>query len=102
MFHPSPCVAATSAEAYRERVRNALLLLEGRTEELKSILSGKMEEAAAREDFEQAAWWRDALKAVDDVKSGSRFISPERRDMDIVGFGREALRRAVKWQTLPA
>ena len=91
----APCVAATSAEDYRERVRNALLLLEGRTEELMSILSGKMKEAAAREDFEQAAWWRDALKAVEDVKSGSRLISPERRDMDIVGFGREGPRAAV-------
>ncbi|MBN2205761.1 MAG: excinuclease ABC subunit UvrC [Candidatus Aminicenantes bacterium] len=91
----APCVSAVSPEDYRERVRNALLLLEGRTEELKSILTVKMEEAAAREDFEQAAWWRDAIRAVEDVKTGSRIISPDRRDMDIVGFGREGGRAAV-------
>ena len=84
----APCVAATTPEDYRERVRNALLLLEGRTGELKSILTAKMEEAAGGEDFEQAAWWRDALGAVEDVKTGSRIISPELRDLDIIGFGR--------------
>jgi excinuclease ABC subunit C len=91
----APCVAATTPADYRDRVRHALLLLEGRTEELKSILKKKMEEAAGREDFEQAAWWRDAIGAVGDVKTGSRIISPERRDMDIVGFSREGLRAAV-------
>ena len=91
----APCVAAPPSTDYAERVRNALLLLEGRTEELKSVLTLKMEEAAGREDFEQAAWWRDAIKAVEDAKSGSRIIGPERRDMDIVGFGREGPRAAV-------
>lgn len=91
----APCVAAQSNEDYRDRVRNALLLLEGRTEELKMALTRKMEEAAAQEEFETAAWWRDALKAVEDVKSGPRLISPEGRDLDIIGFGREGTRAAV-------
>jgi excinuclease ABC subunit C len=91
----APCVAALSAQHYRESVRHALLLLEGRTDELKASLTRKMEEAAAREEFELAAWWRDALRAVEDVKTGPRLISPIRSDLDIVGFDREGTTAAL-------
>jgi len=91
----APCVAALSPEEYRDRVRNALLLLEGRTEELKAALTGKMEEAAAREEFELAAWWRDALSAVEDAQSAPKLISPIRSDLDIVGFDRKGSTAAV-------
>jgi excinuclease ABC subunit C len=91
----APCVAAVSPEAYREGVRNALLLLEGRTDELKAVLARAMGEAAAREEFELAAGRRDALQAVEDLKTGAPLISPTRSDLDIVGFDRAGGTAAV-------
>jgi len=91
----APCVGLIRPAEYRARVRDARLLLEGRTAKLAEALRARMEKAAAKESFEAAAHWRDVLKALDQVRIKPALISVRQEDQDVfgrtAGGGREAV-----------
>jgi excinuclease ABC subunit C len=91
----APCVGLISENEYRSDVENACLFLEGRTRELARALKARMEAAAAAQDFEEAARWRDVLRTVEDIKERPRAISIALEDQDAVGFARRGGRAAV-------
>ncbi len=85
----APCVEYISESDYRESIKNALLFLEGRTEKLLKILKKKMQEAAARQEFEQAAHWRDIIRTIEEIKAKPKLISVGMENKDIFGYSRE-------------
>jgi excinuclease ABC subunit C len=81
----APCVGLVTPEEYGENTAEALLFLEGRTERLAGLLRARMEKAAAGQDFESAAHWRDVLKALEQVRIKPAIISVRLEDQDIFG-----------------
>lgn len=84
----APCVDYISEHDYRESVNNALLFLEGKVGKLLGILKRRMEEAAKRQEFEQAAQWRDLIQAIEQIKEKPKLISVQLENKDIFGFSR--------------
>ncbi len=82
----APCVEKISEKDYRERIENALLFLEGKVTKLLTIMEGKMREASDKQEFEQAAYWRDLIRAVEQLKERPKFISVHLEDKDIFGY----------------
>jgi len=82
----APCVGRVSEEDYKESVGNALLLLEGKTEELAEILEEKMRLAAKGQDFEEAVRWRDLIRILENIKVKPKLISVKRENLDIFGY----------------
>jgi hypothetical protein len=76
---PAPCVLDVPREAYLEQVRDVGLFLSGRHDELVKHLERRMGEASRALDFEQAAVFRDQLRAVSRVQEEQRVTSCERR-----------------------
>ncbi len=64
----APCVKLISAEEYRTDIRNAVLLLQGRHQEVEQVLTAAMERAADAQHYEQAAVLRDQLRALHTVQ----------------------------------
>jgi excinuclease ABC subunit C len=91
----APCVGCISEPDYRNDVENACLFLEGRTRELAGALKKRMEEAAAGQNFEVAARWRDILRTIEDIKERPRAISVALEDQDVVGYARKDDQAAV-------
>jgi excinuclease ABC subunit C len=60
----APCVGLISREAYGRDIEAAVMVLEGRNEELSRRLTDEMERAAAALAFERAAALRDQLAAL--------------------------------------
>ncbi len=85
----APCVEYISESDYRESIKNAFLFLEGKTEKLLKILKKKMQEAAARQEFEQAAHWRDIIRTLEEIKAKPKLISVGMENKDIFGYSRE-------------
>ena len=81
----APCVQRIAGIDYGENVADALLLLEGRTDKLAEIIGARMEKAASAEAFEEAAHWRDVLKALEQVRIKPALISVRLEDQDIFG-----------------
>jgi excinuclease ABC subunit C len=82
-----PCVRAlTTPEAYAEAVRDAQTFLEGRTAELEKSLHERMAQAAAAEQFELAAKYRDLLVTLSQMSEKQRIASAQDDDADVFGF----------------
>jgi len=113
-----PCVKGlTTPEAYAEAVRDAQMFLEGRTADLNKSLHERMAAAAAAEQYELAAKYRDLLITVDQMTEKQRIASAEEDDADIFGFhyengmiavnlfhvrgGKIVDRREFFWEDLP-
>ncbi len=81
-----PCVAGlTTRAAYAEAVRDVILFLSGRNEELKPRLEEKMRAAADAESFEMAAAYRDCLRTVEELAEKQRVQYVSGEDLDVFG-----------------
>lgn len=79
----APCVGLISEQQYSIDVRNAQLLLQGKQDEVESILRQDMERAAGDRHYEQAAALRDQLKALHTVQQKQFMESGRAMDADI-------------------
>ena len=84
------CLKDTSAEDYRARISQAVLILEGRSAELIDDIRAQMEQAAEELRFERAAALRDRLHAIEGLANKQRVISTAFADTDAIGFVRGA------------
>ena len=82
-----PCVEGlTTPEAYREAVRDAQMFLEGRGADLAKSIEDRMEAAAAAEQFELAAKYRDLLVTISQLQEKQRIASADSDDADVFGY----------------
>lgn len=84
-----PCVGAVSREEYRAMIDRLCRFLEGRADEVVDDLERKMQAAAAKWDFEQAAVYRDRLQAIRRVIERQKVVSPALSDQDVIAFARD-------------
>lgn len=84
------CQGRTGGEEYRRRMEQAMLILDGKSEQLKAELTEKMEQAAEELRFEKAAELRDRLRAIEGLENRQRVISTAFADTDAIGFARGA------------
>ena len=84
------CLKDSDAADYRARMRQAALILEGKSAELIEELRGEMEQAAEELRFEKAAQLRDRMRAIESVSQKQRVIATAFADTDAVGFCRGA------------
>ena len=91
-----PCVEGlTTPEAYREAVHDAQMFLEGRAADLAKSIEGRMEAAAAAEQFELAAKYRDLLVTISQLQEKQRIASADNDDADVFGYHYENAMLAV-------
>ena len=129
-FHPRPCLQyyikrclgpcvkdLTTPDAYQEAVRDVKLFLEGRPTDLSRSLHVRMEQAAAAEEYERAARYRDLISTVEQLQERQRIAAAEGDDADVFGYhyengmlavnlfhmrgGRVVDRREFFWEDLP-
>ncbi|HZU69075.1 MAG TPA: excinuclease ABC subunit UvrC [Ktedonobacteraceae bacterium] len=86
----APCVAYATREEYDAVIRQVILFLEGKHDEVVKNLQEKMEEAAENLNFEEAARIRDRIKAVERILEKQRIISTEGQDdQDVIALASE-------------
>jgi excinuclease ABC, C subunit len=85
----APCVLPVSEELYREQVRQAMLFIDGKRQELLSELKQRMREKSDTLEFEAAARIRDQIQAVEKTLEKQRMVSHWGADQDIFGLYRE-------------
>jgi excinuclease ABC subunit C len=80
----APCTGLISAERYAEDVRSAELFLEGREDDVTRLLGARMEEASAAQRYEDAALFRDQMRALSRVQARQYVESERGVDADVV------------------
>jgi excinuclease ABC subunit C len=86
---PGPCVLPVDPKEYQEQVRQAILFIEGKSQELVAELKHVMKEKAGALEFEAAAKIRDQIQAVERTVEKQRMVSHWGIDQDIFGLYRE-------------
>ncbi|MGH8653869.1 MAG: excinuclease ABC subunit UvrC [Gammaproteobacteria bacterium] len=79
----APCVGFVESTAYREDVQHAVMFLEGGSQEVIDVLIERMEQAALRLNFEQAARCRDQISALQRINQ-KQYFSSTGGDIDII------------------
>ena len=129
-FHPRPCLQyyikrclgpcvenLTTPDVYQEAVRDVKLFLEGRPTDLSRSLHTRMEQAAASQEYERAARYRDLISTVEQLQERQRLHAAEGDDADVFGYhyensmlavnlfhmrgGKMVDRREFFWEELP-
>jgi excinuclease ABC subunit C len=80
----APCVNLISQEDYAKDVQNAVLLLQGKQDEVESSLRDAMEQASSSQQYEHAAALRDQLHNLHTVQQKQFMESGRATDADIV------------------
>ena len=80
----APCTGLIGAEPYAQDVRNAELFLLGRENDVIDTLTGKMNAAAESQRFEEAAQYRDQVRALSRVQARQYVESAVGVDADVV------------------
>ena len=129
-FHPRPCLQyyikrclgpcvqeLTTPASYSEAVHDVKMFLEGRPTDLAKSLRARMEQAAAAEEYERAARYRDLISTVEQLQERQRIAAAEGDDADVFGYhyengmlamnlfhmraGKMVDRREFFWEELP-
>ncbi len=84
----APCVPMSKEKQaqYAEQVELVKLFLQGHNQELLSAIVKKMEEHAARMEFEEAAALRDQLTSLRKVQEANSIVSGIEYPLDVIGF----------------
>lgn len=91
-----PCVEGlTTPDIYAEAVRDVRLMLEGHAAELEKSLEERMKSAAAAEQFELAARYRDLVVTLNQLQEKQRMAVASDDDADVFGFHHESGMLAV-------
>lgn len=84
-----PCIGHVNQQEYRGMIQQLMDFLNGKSDHIVRGIQTKMDAAAMNLEFEQAAYYRDQLKAIDSVVQKQKVISPSSSDQDVVAFARE-------------
>lgn len=85
----APCTGHQSKEEYHQIVKQVRHFLEGRDHELLDDLRARMEAAAEREEFEEAARLRDRLFKIERMLEKQRITQTSATDQDVIGLARQ-------------
>ncbi len=84
----APCSSYATQEEYAEVIRQTILFLEGRTDEVVRALRTQMDAAAEGLEFERAASLRDQVRAIERVTETQTVASTKPADEDVFGLAR--------------
>ena len=80
----APCTGLITPERYGQDVRNAMLFLDGREDDVIDALTEKMAAAASQRHYEEAAVYRDQVRALSRVQARQYVESERGVDADVV------------------
>ncbi len=85
----APCVGRIDQEGYAALVKEATDFLSGRNSGIQRELAGRMESASAEMDFEQAAIYRDRIRALSHIQSHQDINLEGLEDADVIALHEE-------------
>ena len=100
LFHiekcSGPCIDEVDPYAYQRMVDGLASFLNGDTDSVRADLDTRMWEASEREDFEQAARYRDRLEDVRRAMLRQEVVTEKPEDFDLISFHGDELESAFQ------
>ena len=84
----APCMGYVSKEDYAKQIDEIIDLLEGKTDKIIKELREQMEDASQKMNYEQAAYIRDKIIAIENVSKRQKVSNMGENDIDVIGLAR--------------
>lgn len=91
----APCCLSVAPEEYRELLKQAVGIIEGKTAGTIKMMTANMEAASEQLRFEEAAAWRDRIEVLENFQAGHSLITFRGENRDVFGVVREGAAAAV-------
>lgn len=82
----APCVGLITEEQYRKDIDAAVQFLDGKNKAVVGRFVSRMDKAAASQDYEQAARYRDQISRLKEIEARQHVKRSDNKDLDILGF----------------
>ena len=91
-----PCVGKVSKEEYKKQIDEIIDLLEEKTDKLIKSLNEEIKQAAENQKYEQAAYLRDKMIAIENISQKQKVSNINENSIDVVGIARNDLSTCIE------
>ena len=92
----APCVGLVSKEDYRKQIDEIIDLLDGKTDKILKDLKKKMDKASKEYNFEEAAYIRDRIQAIETASQKQKVSNISENNIDVIGMARSELEVCIE------
>lgn len=92
----APCVGYISKEDYKTQIDEIIDLLEGKTDKILKKLDEEMKQASAKLNFEEAAYIRDKITAIERASVKQKVSNISENNIDVIGVAKSELEVCVE------
>ena len=92
----APCIGNISKEDYRKQIDEIIDLLEGKTDKIIKDLKNQMKEASKNLDFENAAYIRDRMLAIETASQKQKVSNISENNIDVIGMAKSELEVCIE------
>ena len=92
----APCIGNISKEDYRKQIDEIIDLLEGKTDKILKDLKHQMKEASEKLNFEEAAYIRDRMMAIETASQKQKVSNISENNIDVIGMAKSELEVCIE------
>ena len=92
----APCMGYVTKEEYRKQIDEIMDLLEGKTDKVLKELEIQMMKEAQKQNFEQAAYLRDRIQAIERVSEKQKVSNISENNIDVIGIAKSELEICIE------
>ena len=84
----APCIGLVSKEDYRKQINEIIDLLDGKTDKILKDLKKQMDKASKEFNFEEAAYIRDRMQAIEKASQKQKVSNISENNIDVIGLAK--------------
>ena len=92
----APCVGLISKEDYRKQINEIIDLLDGKTDKILKDLKIQMNDASKKMNFEEAAYIRDRMQAIEKASQKQKVSNISENNIDVIGMAKSELEVCIE------
>lgn len=92
----APCVGNISKEEYKKQIDEIIDLLDGKTDKILKDLNNQMKEASKKLNFEEAAYIRDRMLAIETASQKQKVSNISENNIDVIGMAKSELEICIE------
>ena len=92
----APCIGLVSKEDYRKQINEIIDLLDGKTDKILKDLKKQMDKASKEFNFEEAAYIRDRMQAIEKASQKQKVSNISENNIDVIGLSKSELEVCIE------
>ena len=92
----APCIGLISKDDYKKQIDEIIDLLDGKTDKILKDLKKQMDKASKEFNFEEAAYIRDRMQAIEKASQKQKVSNISENNIDVIGLSKSELEVCIE------